>query len=134
MIKIIIATHGELCNGLVNSLSMFASVDGVEALGLDERGADVFKQQFENLCTDDNEYLVLTDIIGGTPFNTAFGFKLQSQKQIEVLSGVNLPMVIEAVLGKELNDLQTLSEKCIATANDSITQAKIESNLDSEDE
>lgn len=134
MIKIIIATHGELCNGLLNSLSMFATFDEVETISLDERGVEVFKENFKSLLIRDDNYLVLTDIAGGTPFNTAFEYKLESQKKIEVLSGVNLPMAIEAVLGRELNDLQALSERCVATANASITHAKIKNGTDSDDE
>lgn len=39
-----------------------------------------------------SEILVMTDLLGGTPFNVASGIKTESEKSIKVLAGTNLAM------------------------------------------
>ncbi|MFR6164287.1 MAG: hypothetical protein ACLUJR_15825 [Mediterraneibacter gnavus] len=44
-----------------------------------------------------SEILVMTDLLGGTPFNVASGIKTESGKSIKVLAGTNLAMAVEAI-------------------------------------
>jgi mannose PTS system EIIA component len=56
--------------------------------------------------------LVLADITGGTPFNVAQS--LRADRNVEVIGGVNAPMVIKAVqvsMEMELPDLATYIER-----------------------
>ena len=48
------------------------------------------EEQMEALGT--SEILVMTDLLGGTPFNVASGIKTESGKSIKVLAGTNLAM------------------------------------------
>ena len=50
--------------------------------------------------------LILTDILGGTPFNVAMVFR--EPGRIEIVSGVNLPMVVR--LGCLLSDKKPPAE------------------------
>ena len=67
--------------------------------------------------------LVLTDMFGGTPSNLSYSFL--EEGRIEVLSGVNLPVLIQAasLRGKEMNleelaaDLEIFGKKSISLAS-----------------
>ena len=50
--------------------------------------------------------LILTDMFGGTPSNLSYSFL--EEGRIEVLSGVNLPVLIQAVNAREKLDLAKL--------------------------
>ena len=66
--------------------------------------------------------IILTDMFGGTPSNLSYSFL--EEGRIEVLSGVNLPILIQAVnmrKKKELSqlaaDLEVFGKKSISLAS-----------------
>lgn len=67
----------------------------------------------------DKEVLILTDIYGGTPSNLASCFI--SNKNIQLISGLNLAMIIKAINYRSL-PLAELIEKIIQGGRDSIAQ------------
>lgn len=106
MYEIIVATHGKLSEGYNDTINMimgerkglyfieFSPKDEVENL----------REKFINIINsikNENEILILTDLFGGTPCNTAIKMALESRQRIKILSGVNLPMLIEAVLNQD---------------------------------
>jgi len=56
----------------------------------------------------DGGVLLLTDMFGGTPSNLSYSFL--EDGRIEVISGVNLPMVIKAVNMRQEKSLTELAE------------------------
>ncbi len=65
--------------------------------------------------------LILTDMFGGTPSNLSLSF-LQDQR-VEVLTGVNLPMVIAVAQDRDTLSLAELGEKAQEAGKRSITLA-----------
>ncbi|MFP4033523.1 MAG: PTS sugar transporter subunit IIA, partial [Desulfococcaceae bacterium] len=65
--------------------------------------------------------LVLTDMFGGTPSNLSYS--LLEEGRVEVLSGVNLPMVIKALNSREGMELPRLAETLEAFGKRSISLA-----------
>ncbi len=53
--------------------------------------------------------LVLTDMFGGTPSNLSLSFL--KEEKVEVLTGVNLPMVVEAAQNRKHLALNELGER-----------------------
>ncbi|MCX8116545.1 MAG: PTS sugar transporter subunit IIA [Desulfobacterota bacterium] len=51
--------------------------------------------------------LILTDMYGGTPSNISLSFL--EEKKIEVITGVNLPMLLKLATCKESMDLESLA-------------------------
>jgi PTS system mannose-specific IIA component len=97
MIGILVVTHGDVAKELVNALEMIVGdQERVEALSIDwEVDVDVAKGSIGKalaLCGRKN-VLVLTDMFGGTPTNLVLPF---AGDGIEVVTGVNLPMLIKA--------------------------------------
>jgi PTS system mannose-specific IIA component len=65
--------------------------------------------------------LVLTDMFGGTPSNLSLSFL--EEKRVEVLTGVNLPMVVAAVQDRDRLKLNELGEKAREAGRKSIALA-----------
>lgn len=115
MIGLVIATHGGLAGELVRTAEMILGslpfVSAVEILRGD--GPDEIRQRFQNTIDsvgqDGDGVLVMTDMFGGTPSN--IGFSFLEQGIVDVLSGVNLPMLLRASQernGRSLNELALL--------------------------
>jgi PTS system mannose-specific IIA component len=97
MIGVVVVTHGQLATELLNAaetivgdVPRFAAV----SIGWHEDTEDArqeIAQAIERVRQDDG-VLLLTDMFGGTPSNLAMTFLGQG---IEVITGVNLPMLIK---------------------------------------
>nr|MBC8432433.1 PTS fructose transporter subunit IIA [Candidatus Desulfatibia vada] len=65
--------------------------------------------------------LILTDMFGGTPSNLSYSFL--EEGRVEVISGVNLPMLIKAVEAREKTQLSELAVDLEAFGKKSISLA-----------
>ena len=65
--------------------------------------------------------LILTDMFGGTPSNLSYSFL--EEGHIEVISGVNLPILIQAVNTRKKMDLAKLAVKLEKFGKKSISLA-----------
>ena len=83
----------------------------------DQLMEDAF-EQIKNLNTGEG-VLILTDLYGSTPCNIAQ--KLTSQKHVEVVSGLNLSMLIRVFNYPQLT-LPELSEKAVSGGQDGISR------------
>jgi PTS system mannose-specific IIA component len=97
MIGILVVTHGDVARELVNALKMIVGEqEKVQALSIDwEVDVDVAKGHIGKAiaqCGKKN-VLILTDMFGGTPTNLVLPF---AGEDVEVVTGVNLPMLIKA--------------------------------------
>jgi len=98
MIGIVLVTHGNLAREF---LSAMEHVVGKQAQAraisigpdddMEQRRADILKAA-EEVDTGDGTIL-LTDMFGGTPSNLAIS--IMDRAKVEVLAGVNLPMLIK---------------------------------------
>jgi len=97
MVRTLILTHGGLARELVEAAEMILGrqprFDAVSLSWTDsfEAAAEKVRGALKTLDTDGG-VLILTDMYGGTPYNVAASFHRPGE--IEVVSGVNLPMVV----------------------------------------
>ncbi|AQY50235.1 PTS system mannost-specific transporter subunits IIAB [Listeria weihenstephanensis FSL R9-0317] len=101
MVGIILATHGEFAEGILQSGTMiFGEQENVKAITLmpSEGPDDVKAKMQEAIASFDNqdEVLFLVDLWGGTPFNQANGLFEDHKDKWAIVAGLNLPMLIEA--------------------------------------
>lgn len=100
MVGLVIATHCGLSGELVRTAEMIIGpLTKVAAIGISRQdGPEEIRQRFrgaiDEVGKDGDGVLVLTDMFGGTPSN--IGFSFLEQGQVDVLSGVNLPMLLRA--------------------------------------
>ena len=119
---VVVVTHGQLATELVNSAEMivgdlphFTSV----AIGWHEevdRAREEIGRAIERVRTSAGgaaaaapiPVLVLTDMFGGTPANLAVTYV---SPDVEVITGVNLPMLIKLARPQPGMDLQALAHE-----------------------
>ena len=124
MIGVIVATHGEFGNILLATLRMIlGEIEGVESLALSsEDSGETFMAKMEKALkkVDANEVgaLVLVDMLGGTPFNVSV--QLAQKRKIEVITGVNLPMLIKVSSHRDETDLKLLTSEVQKATRESI--------------
>jgi mannose PTS system EIIA component len=107
---VVVVTHGQLATELVNSAEMIVGdLPHVAAVSIGwhddvERAREEIGAAIARVRASTGEaeapVLVLTDMFGGTPANLAVTFVTP---QVEVMTGVNLPMLIKlaSVRGSE---------------------------------
>jgi PTS system mannose-specific IIA component len=118
---VVVVTHGQLATELVNSAEMivgdlphFAAVsigwhDDVEHAREAINEAIVRVRASAGVEGDEQTpVLVLTDMFGGTPANLAVTFVTP---QVEVITGVNLPMLIKLARPQKASDLVSLARE-----------------------
>lgn len=106
IIGIVITGHGAFPEGLLNAATMImGEQEKVKAVGLQPaEGPEDLKQKLKEAVAEVDEgdgVLVLADLFGGTPANVS-AYLLQSEREIEVLTGINLPLLLE-ILNLRLN-------------------------------
>jgi PTS system mannose-specific IIA component len=111
MIGILVVSHGRLAAELLLSAEVIAGrLEGFEALCLDwsDDQEHVETKIREAVARVDRGrgVLILTDMFGGTPCNVARSF--QEPGKVEILTGVNLPMVLR--LACRVEEDKSLSE------------------------
>lgn len=100
MVGIILATHGEFAEGILQSGSMiFGEQENVQAVTLhpSDSPESLKERMLAAIATfdDQNEVLFLVDLWGGTPFNQANNL-CGEHPNWAIVAGLNLPMLIEA--------------------------------------
>ncbi len=107
----LLIAHGALAQEMLNTLEFitgkqtrFKAVALDHALDVD-KAREVVKESIGELM-DENGVLVFTDLFGGSPSNIALS--MLDEINIEIVAGVNLPMLIHAV---NIDDNMALREK-----------------------
>lgn len=99
MVGIVIATHGEFANGILQSASMvFGEQENVKSCTLmPSEGPEDLRKKMEdaiNSFENQEQVLFLVDLLGGTPFNQASRL-IEQNKNWAIITGLNLNMLIE---------------------------------------
>jgi PTS system mannose-specific IIA component len=135
LIGALIVTHGNLAYELLNAARQIeADVSGIEAVPLEwsdtvDEAREKIVAALERLGRD-RGVIIFTDMFGGTPSNISLSFL--EQGRIEIVTGVNLPMIVKfAMVKEESKDVSTLAHlisekgsKAIRVASDLLTAEK----------
>ena len=112
MIGIVIVTHNQLSDALIESAE-FVIGERTKAIAsisidLNQSAESLRKKIADGIKKVDkkNGVIILTDMFGGTPSNLSYSFL--EEGRIEVLSGVNLPILVQAINSREKMDLAKL--------------------------
>ncbi|OGP63019.1 MAG: PTS fructose transporter subunit IIA [Deltaproteobacteria bacterium RBG_13_49_15] len=127
MIGIVIVTHGNLGEALIDA-SAFILGNKPEStvsvsINLNEN-TDTLRSKIAagiKQVDQKNGILILTDMFGGSPSNLSYSFL--EEGRIEVISGVNLPIVIKASEARKNMELDKLGEYLESFGKRSITLA-----------
>ena len=126
MVGIILASHGEFANGLMQSGAMiFGEQPNVAACVLHpSEGPDDIKAKMQaaiDSFDDQTEVLFLVDLWGGTPFNQANSLFEAHKENWAIVSGMNLPMLIEAYAARlSMEKAQDVAKAILGTAKEGV--------------
>jgi PTS system mannose-specific IIA component len=114
MIGLLIVTHCDLGKELLNAAEFIVGkIDAVDTIAITETsGTDLLRKKIEakvDALDRGDGVLILTDMFGGTPSNLSLSFLKEGK--IEVLTGVNLPMMIAIVQNRPNSKVTTLAQK-----------------------
>ena len=129
MINVLVLSHCELTKELIKTAEVIAGkqenlfyidqdIKNENLASLQEKISEILKK-----INNEKGTLILTDMLGGTPCNASI--LLTKNFNIEVLTGVNLPMILSAVFAsKSVQNARELADKVLTDGKKSIVNAK----------
>jgi PTS system mannose-specific IIA component len=116
MIGGIIVSHGRLGEELLNALTIIlGEAPNIEAISIgwyDDVDDSKRKISVSLKNVDQKSGVVIfTDLFGGTPSNLSFTF--QKEGHVEIITGVNLPMLIKFCSLQRSNSLKDVARKVV---------------------
>jgi len=126
MIGLLIVTHCDLGKEFLKAAEFIVGrLDAAEAVSINQiSDSDEIRKSIEDKVTalDNGQgVLILTDMFGGTPSNLSLSFL--KEQMVEVLTGVNLPMVMSIAQNRSEMSLEELAEKAQEAGKMSISLA-----------
>ena len=126
MIGMILVTHGNLAEEFVHAMQhVVGRQDGVATVCIGPN--DDMERRREEIATairavDTGEgAIILTDLFGGTPSNLAIS--LMQAGKVEVIAGINLPMLIRLAKARGCMDIKAASAAARDAGRNYITLA-----------
>ena len=130
MVGLLLVTHGDLAKALLSSATLImGETPPVESYGLYHcDDVDTLKENVkEAIIRLDSQsggdgVLVMTDLFGGSPSNVTARsfFELGTGTKAECITGVNLPMLLEAATGTAYMSLEEIKDACLTSGTESI--------------
>jgi PTS system mannose-specific IIA component len=114
MIGVVVVTHGQLANELVNAAEMIVG-DLPQFTAVSIGWHDDVNNAREDIAQaiarvrGQDGVLLLIDMFGGTPSN--IGMTFLEKDRVEVITGVNLPMIIRLANLRESSDLLAVARQ-----------------------
>ena len=125
MAQIIIATHGGLSKGMLDSLHMVAggAADGIETYSLEfgQNPNDYYEELRERIVATDEQFIIMCDIKGGSVHNALF--RLTELPNVVIFSGLTMGMALEiALTAREGLDVDA-AQRVLDAAREGVTVA-----------
>jgi PTS system mannose-specific IIA component len=127
MIGILVVAHANLGQTLIDTVEFIlgGEQEFMMAVSIDiqqnpENLRKKIKQGIAKVRTD-NGVIILTDMFGGTPSNLSYSFL--EEGTVEVISGVNLPILLKAVTARKKMNMEKLTSALVDHGKKSISLA-----------
>jgi PTS system mannose-specific IIA component len=127
MIGIVVVTHSQLGEALIEAAEFIVGSrpEGVVSVSIDlNQNVDKLREKVAagiKKAGREKGILLLTDMFGGTPSNISYSFL--EEGRVEVLSGVNLPILVQALNSRAKMGLSELAASLETFGRKSITLA-----------
>jgi len=127
MTGILLVTHANLGSTLIETVEFILgkSLDNLFSVSINiQEDPDSLRKKIKagiSKVKTDNGVIILTDMFGGTPSNLSYSFL--EEGQIEVISGVNLPILLKAVTSRSKMNMEKLTSSLVEHGKKSISLA-----------
>ena len=127
MVGILIVSHGRLAEALVSSVQfLVGKIKKIRRVSIWPRDSEKsIRRRIQRKIAQVDEgdgVLILTDILGGRPANLSFSFL--EKYRMEVVTGVNIPMLVTISSYREGRSLEEMSRLVKKSGRRSIVLAK----------
>lgn len=126
MIQLVVVAHGKFASGILTSLELIAGqVEKIEAVDFIEgMSAQEVKERIKSVISSEEEVLILTDLLGGTPFKVSVELAAENpDKTIAVISGLNLAMLLDASFSRLTDEFEPLVSKLVNVAKEGVVDS-----------
>ena len=126
MIGALVVSHGHLAQELLAAAEMIVGeITHIHAVSIGwhddvNEARNEIERRIADVATGSG-VLILTDMFGGTPSNIAFSF--HEPAKVDIVTGVNLPMIIRIASQKEGETLESLARTVCEQGRSSIAVA-----------
>jgi PTS system mannose-specific IIA component len=126
VIGLVVITHSRLGRELVNAAEfILGHIEQIETVSVENNlDADVLRRALTAAMGKVDKgkgVLILTDMFGGTPNNISLAFLAEGK--VEVVTGVNLPMIIKAATSRQGKNLAELARVTCLAGREAISVA-----------
>ncbi len=127
MTGILLVTHANLGKTLIETIEFILgkSQDNLSCVSINiQEDPDTLRKKIKkgiSKVKSDNGVIILTDMFGGTPSNLSYSFL--EEGRVEVISGVNLPILLKAVTARSKMDMEKLTLSLVEHGKKSISLA-----------
>lgn len=125
MIGLVLVAHAGLARELLAAAEMIVGpLEMAEAVGIQpDENVDAIRVSIQSAIerVNDDGVLLMTDMFGGTPSNMSLSFL--EDNRVEVLTGVNLPMLIKFFSDRGKSGVTELAAQIKACGRESISVA-----------
>jgi mannose PTS system EIIA component len=127
MIGILVVAHANLGTALIETVEFIVDKEQecLMAVSIDiQQNPEILRKKIKQgiskvMC--DQGVIILTDMFGGTPSNLSYSFL--EEGRVEVISGVNLPILLKAVTARQKMDMEKLTDALVTHGKKSISLA-----------
>lgn len=125
MIGVLLVSHSKLAHGMKAAVEFVAGEQKhLFSIGLEEAGVATYRAELEKLAdslpTEIKQMLIVCDIPAGSPGTNAYDVFTQTELEVEMLSGMNLAMLLDMILMRDGKEFQLLISDGIKAGKESI--------------
>jgi mannose PTS system EIIA component len=124
MIGVVVATHGKLAEELIRTAeAVVGEIEQIVPVSIVATSPDVRGELKAAIQKVDQGQgvLLLTDIFGGSPTNLCLSFL--TERQVEVVTGVNLPMLLQLPSARLKGNIVEVARKLVDAGQKSVAHA-----------
>lgn len=121
MLKILLTSHGKMCEGLKDTVSLFSVEKTIDAIPFYSEGHDGEKEldQYLSELSAEDKLIIVSDILWGS-VNQLLMRKIRERKNIYIITGMNLPLLLQLVCMNESDVDHDALAKVASNAKESI--------------
>ncbi|MDD3016721.1 MAG: mannose/fructose/sorbose PTS transporter subunit IIA [Lactococcus chungangensis] len=137
MTQVLLVAHGELAPAMKNSVEMiFGEVPFFTAISFyKEEGLEAISTKIEQaIITTDEPIFIFADLFCGTPYNASCAVAMKyPNREIEIVSGMSLPLVLEVVTTVQTVCLRDMADLVMTFSNETVKRFSLDA-IDDDDE
>jgi mannose PTS system EIIA component len=129
LVGFVIVSHGGMAEGMLEAVHMITGIEEqIEAVGLKEEDSpeglmDLVQEAVKRVDEGDGA-LIFVDLFGATPFNASARLAMIQGDGLEVICGVNLPMLLELMMMRDGESLESLVSMAVETGKNGVVHFK----------